>query len=104
MAYQSLNIVGSFTAGATAVQREISADRDRTDTYRTLLRSQLQGTRATTQDVADVDSRDRMQVGDAPEESRRNPYLYLRYPAAERRANPETDAAGPAADSLDIIV
>lgn len=79
MAYQSLNIIGSFTAGTTAVQSQISADRDRVEAYRALLREQgrlrADGTRDAELLVQDVDANDRMAVGDAPEEQR-SPYLF----------------------------
>lgn len=79
MAYQSLNIIGSFTAGTTAVQSQLSADRDRIEAYRALLRQQGRlrpdGTRDAELLVQDVDANDRMAVGDAPEDQR-SPHLF----------------------------
>lgn len=103
MAYQSLNIIGSFTAGAPAVQREASADRDRVEAYRSLLRNQVQFRNGV---VTDVESDQRMVVGDAPHE-RRNPYLFLRYeqeakrPAEEETEEPKTTLPG---EKLDLVV
>jgi hypothetical protein len=80
MAYQSLNIIGSFTAGTTSVQNQVSADRERVEAYRSLLRRQVQAGKSGTFDadalIDDVD--DRMTIGDAPEEQR-SPYLMKRY-------------------------
>ncbi|MFO0946510.1 MAG: hypothetical protein U1D30_11260 [Planctomycetota bacterium] len=84
MAYQSLNIIGSFTAAAPAIQRDTAADRDRVEAYRSLLKNQVQLRNGV---VNDVDADDRMVVGDAPHE-RRNPYLFLRY-----NTNPHTENA-----------
>lgn len=101
MAYQALNIVGSFTAGATVAQREAAADRDRADAYRALMRSQLQDRMGTlAEEVTDVKTDDRMQIGDAPQD-RRNPYLFLRY---QGRPKPQSDDGESAPNSLDTVV
>lgn len=102
MAYQSLNIIGSFTAAAPAIQRENAADRDRVEAYRSLLKNQVQFRNGV---VNDVDAEDRMVVGDAPHE-RRNPYLFLRYHNQPRKENPEAGGDTPAGpgDHIDLLV
>lgn len=94
MAYQSLNIIGSFTAGTTAVQSQISADRDRIEAYRALLREQgrlrADGSRDAELLVQDVDASDRMAVGDAPEEQR-SPYLFQERYSQSAKAQASTE-------------
>lgn len=104
MAYQSLNIIGSFTQGATAIQREVAVDRERAETYRTLLRDQVVlRNRGTLEDVSGVEADDRLVVGDGPHSQRRNPYLFLRYPRKERRESEEPTSNEPGG-SLDVVV
>lgn len=80
MAYQSLNIIGSFTAGIPAVNRDIAEERSRVEAYRSLMRSQIEQARTeASENVSTLEREGRMFVGDAPHE-RRNPYF------ANRRA------------------
>lgn len=113
MAYQSLNIIGSFTAGTTSVQNQVSADRERVEAYRSMLRRQVLAGKSGALDaealIDDVD--DRMSIGDAPEEQR-SPYLMKRYAqlarrppaeraeAAETKEPPPPDAVGARLDTL----
>lgn len=100
MAYQSLNIIGSFTAGAPAVQRDVVADRDRAEAYRSLLRNQARYREGV---IVDVESDQRMVVGDAPHE-RRNPYLFLRYENEEKPKGEETPENPTPGTQLDMVV
>lgn len=108
MAYQSLNIIGSFTAGTSFVQNQVNADRERVEAYRSLVRQQAQAKNSATADqetlVADVD--DRMTIGDAPEEQR-TPYFLQRYnPAPPKKSDQDEPATGNFATgaNLDTIV
>lgn len=106
MAFQSLNIIGSFLMGTPAVQKEVAVERERADAYRSLMRKQVElANRSSPDDVANVESvesTDKMVVGDAPEE-RRNPYLFLRYPKKSR--NPSTeDEQEPPPEHIDMIL
>jgi hypothetical protein len=107
MAFQSLNIIGSFLVGVPAVQREVSADRERVEAYRSLMRQQVQlGNRSSTDDVNDIESPDKMVVGDAPEEQR-NPYLFVRYPKStvENTSEPVEESTPSDDDQhLDVLL
>lgn len=107
MAYQSLNIIGSFMAGIPEINRSIGEERGRADAYRSLLQSQVSRiNRESAEDVSDVETNDRMMVGDSPHE-RRNPYLSLRRRRpAEQESEPEPPQAeeGALGGRLDVIV
>ena len=73
--YQSLNIIGSFTAGTTTVQQQVHSDKSRGDAYRSLLKDQVHQRNPADPDtpVGNVDT-DRVTIGDSPEEDR-TPHL-----------------------------
>lgn len=89
MAYQSLNIIGSFSAATPFLQTQVSNDRERAEAYRQLLREQVthrNPTDQTSEGPAEVAATsDRMTVGDEPEEGR-SPYLFQR---SEEQAEPK---------------
>ena len=105
MAYQALNIIGSFTAGVPFVQRDAQTDRDQVEAYRSVLREQVQlGSQFSPDNVGDV--ADRMHVGDPPHE-RRNPQLFLRYPRKEKDSSAEgqgAEASSEPGSQLDVVV
>lgn len=105
MAYQSLNIIGSFTAGVPAVQREYGSDRARIEAFRSTLRDQAtQQGRMATEDATTVADGEQKVVGDAPHQ-RRNPYLFLRYPPSEPKAvADDVPAEVENAQRLDVVV
>lgn len=74
--YQSLNIIGSFTAGTTSVQQQVHSDKARSDAYRSLLKDQMQHRNPADPDtpISKLDT-DRITIGDAPEEERNPPHL-----------------------------
>ena len=101
MSYQSLNIIGSMTAGVQTVQLERQTDRDRVDAYRAMMKDQVTLRSGSSPDEVDV-IEDRMVVGDAPEEHKKNPYLFLRYNAhREVQEEPEDEDSG---GKLDLVV
>jgi hypothetical protein len=110
MAYQSLNIIGSLTAGTNLVQGQSNADRQRMEAYRSLLKDQVTQRKpdGTGNDPIEVNATsDRITIGDAPEE-RRPPYQAYPSPAAEpdgKEPGPtdDTPAAGPP-DHLDVVI
>lgn len=74
--YQSLNIIGSFTAGTTSVQQQVHSDKARSDAYRSLLKDQMQHRNPADPDtpISKLDT-DRITIGDAPEEDRNPPHM-----------------------------
>ena len=105
MAYQTLNIIGSFTAGVPAVQREYGSERARIEAFKSTLRDQaVQQNRMATEDATTVPDSDQKIVGDAPHQ-RRNPYLFLRYPRSEPTVvNAETPPDAESGQRLNIVV
>jgi hypothetical protein len=110
MAYQSLNIIGSLTAGTNVLQGQSNADRQRVEAYRSLLKDQVTQRKpdGTGNDPIEVNATsDRVTIGDAPEE-RRAPYQA--YPAPP--AQPDIEDPGPIAeipaasspDHIDIVI
>jgi len=87
--YQSLNIIGSFTAGTTSVQQQVHSDKSRSDAYRSLLKDQMQQRNPADPDtpISQLDT-DRITIGDAPEEDRSPPHLVR----TKRSASKNTDA------------
>lgn len=108
MAYQALNIIGSFNAGALAAQRDAQLERDRPVASRAVFRHELQlKGRDPVVDISEVSAGDRMVVSDSPQQGR-NPYLFMRYPRPEQDADaapsetPPND--GEPGGSLNVVV
>ncbi len=105
MAYQSLNIVGSFTAGVPAIQREAEAQRDRVEAYRSLMREQIsRQDELSAEEVAAIQTSEHTIVDDVPHDRRRNPYLFLRYPRKPESTEPPAESDEEQAPGLDVVV
>lgn len=105
MAYQSLNIVGSFTAGVPAIQREVEAQRDRVEAYRSLMRDQIsRQDELSAEEVAAIQTSEHTIVDDVPHDRRRNPYLFVRYPKKTGSAEPQPEPSDQEATGLDVVV
>lgn len=111
MAYQSLNIIGSFMAGIPAVNREIGEERARAEAYRSLMRSQVQQAhQESAEDVAAVEVNTRTFVSEDPHD-RRNPYYSMwgstsKNAAEEPEETPESEAPAPGSigSNLDVVI
>ena len=101
MAYQSLNIIGSFTAATPVIQQQIAADRDRAEAYRNMLREQvrqpnpLQKGSEGPSEISETS--DRMTIGDHPDEGR-NPYLFQQQTPPDKEMPAEEEPVSPAGD------
>lgn len=105
MAYQSLNIVGSFTAGVPAIQREMEAQRDRVEAYRTLMREQIsRHDELSAEEVAAIQTSEHTLVDDVPHDRRRNPYLFVRYRRQPEAEAPPAEPPEEPAAGLDVVV
>ena len=110
MAYQTLNIIGSLTAGTNLVQGQSTADRQRVEAYRSLLKDQVTQRKpdGTGNDPIEVNATsDRVTIGDAPEE-RRPPYQAYPSPPAEPGQEESSPGSDPSTvdspDHLDIVI
>jgi hypothetical protein len=105
MAYQSLNIVGSFTAGVPAIQREMEAQRDRVEAYRSLMRDQIsRQDELSAEEVAAIQTSEHTIVDDVPHDRRRNPYLFLRYPRKSESGTAPPESQDEEVPGLDVVV
>jgi hypothetical protein len=100
MAYQSLNIIGSFMAGIPAVNREIGEERARVQ----------QAHQESAEDVAAVEVNTRTFVSEDPHD-RRNPYYSMwgstsKNAAEEPEETPESEAPAPGSigSNLDVVI
>lgn len=109
MAFQGLNIIGSLTAGTNLVQGQASADRQRIEAYRSLLKDQVvqRKTDGTAEDHIEVNApSDRFTIGDAPEE-RRPPYApFDAKPPRPAKENADESSPGdsPESERIDIVI
>lgn len=96
--YQSLNIIGSFTAGTTSVQQQVHSDKSRSDAYRSLLKDQMQHRNPADPDtpISKLDT-DRITIGDAPEEERNPPHM------ARVKQSPRKTKEGGGADESSSV-
>jgi hypothetical protein len=105
VAYQSLNIIGSFTTGVGTIQRSIDIDRDRAAAYRSALREQMEGeNQASAEEVAAVGAQEQSRVDDVPHNRRRNPYLFVQVRPAKESAAAENGGPQQDEDKLDVVV
>ena len=97
--YQSLNIIGSFTAGTTTAQQQVHADKSRGEAYRSLLKDQVRQGNPVDPDtpVGNVDT-DRITIGDSPEEQRA-PYLVKSKKRPPASSTPLEETSLPMIDS-----